>query len=534
MSKRYTTKEFIAKAKLVHGDKYNYSCVQYVDSVTPVCIVCPEHGAFMQRPAMHLSGTGCPGCANKRVREALSDTRDSFIAKALMVHGEKYDYSLVDYAGSDKKVRIICPFHGEFLQTPHMHIRGNECPQCGRSKSDENRKKGLSVFLEQARAVHGDKYDYSKVDLKTRREKVCIICPKHGEFWQEPHNHTLQGQGCPICARESNAIKITKDTDWFLGRARAIHGDRYDYSETKYIRAKEKLCVICHEKDDAGHEHGRFWLTPHAHLTHSGGCPKCGHPMHTNAWFIKRAKELLGGDYDYSKTSYIGANKRVVITCPSHGDFEIFPSSLYKGAGCPKCSGRNLTEEEILTLFRDVHGDKYDYSKVEYVNKTTDVCIICRKHGEFWQKPAGHLRGNGCPICNQSHLESDVERLLKRHKIRFQKQKTFPWLRDKGFLKLDFFLPDYGVAIECQGEQHFIASDYMGGEDKLIEVQSRDRLKESLCLSHGVNVLYYSDLDLDYPYPVIENHSILLEAIYANGDFDLSAVDDPELPFSFD
>lgn len=534
MSKRYTTEEFIAKAKAVHGDRYDYSRVVYIDSVTPVCIVCPEHGEFKQRPAMHLSGTGCPGCANERVRKSLSDTRESFIEKARRVHGDKYDYSLVKYTGSDRKVTIICPIHGEFQQTPHSHISGQECPVCGRLKSDENRKKGLQYFLDQAHAIHGDKYDYSKVDLKTRREKVTIICPIHGEFQQEPYNHTVQKQGCPKCARESNAVKITKDTEWFLEKARAIHGDRYDYSETVYTKAKEKLCIICHEKDDGGYEHGRFWLTPHAHLSHSGGCPKCGHPKHTVEWFIKQARAVHGDLYDYSQTKYENNHTPLTVICPDHGPFDIFPSSHLRGAGCPKCAGRNLTQEEAIEQFRLVHGDRYDYSKVEYVNKTTPVCIICKKHGEFWQTPAGHLLGQGCPTCNQSHLENEVELLLKGHKIHFRKQKTFPWLKDKAAMKLDFFLPDYGVAVECQGEQHFIASDYMGGEEKLLELQHRDRLKEELCSLHGINVLYYSDLGFDYPYPVIEDKGLLLEAIYANGDFDPSALEDPELPLQFE
>jgi len=100
-------------------------------------------------------------------------------------------------------------------------------------------------------------------------------------------------------------------------------------------------------------------------------------------------------------------------------------------------------------------------------------------------------------------------------------------------MKLDFFLPDYGVVIECQGEQHFVASDFMGGEEKLASLQRRDRLKEALCLEHGINVLYYSDLGYDYPYPVIEDPSLLLEAIYSNGDFDPDSLEDPKLPLEY-
>lgn len=123
--------------------------------------------------------------------------------------------------------------------------------------------------------------------------------------------------------------------------------------------------------------------------------------------------------------------------------------------------------------------------------------------------------------------------LLKLHKIHYRKQKTFPWLKDKGSMKLDFFLPDYGVTIECQGEQHFIASDFMGGEEKLRALQRLDLLKEELCTAHGINVLYYSNLGFDYPYFVIEDKSVLLEVIYANGDYDLSVLDDPELPLNW-
>jgi len=786
VSKRYTTEEFIELARTVHGDKYDYSRVVYVDSVTPVSIVCPEHGEFKQRPVHHLSGRGCPACSRLIVKRALSDTQESFIEKARKVHGDKYDYSLAVYNGSDVPVRIICPIHGEFSQSPHSHIGGKGCPDCGMVSSAEKRKKSLQTFLDLSHGVHGDRYDYSKVVFKSMKEPVCIICPIHGEFWQAPTNHTNQRQGCPKCARKLVGQKNNKDTEWFLEKARAIHGDRYDYSETVYVRASQKLCVICHEKDDGGYEHGRFWLTPHAHLNHSGGCPKCGHPKHTNEWFIKKATELLGEGFDFLKTNYVNSNTPVTITCLIHGDFEIFPSSLYNGAGCPKCGGRKWTTEDFIEHAREVHGDKYRYDKVRYVNKTTPViitcpvhgdfeqkpinhlygngcfqcsidsrtndldmfiaranevhgnkydysksvyvnsgtkicvicpehgefwpqannhlrgsgcpacagtlkkdtetfisearkvhgdkydyskveyfttkdkvCIICPKHGEFWQQPASHLRGancpecsglkpitidvfkkrsalihddkfdyskvyfdsvsekvciicpehgefwqsalshmhgygcpkcsgkymdtqffkekaakvhhgkydyskvvfigsfqkviiicpihgefeqvasyhlagNGCPRCNERQLERDVHALLRRNHIKFIAQKSFDWLVYDGKMFLDFYLPDHGVVIECQGLQHFEAIDFFGGEDGFERTKSRDERKRFLCEKHGLKVLYYSDLGLDYPYPVIEDMGILLDAIYSSGDFDPSVLEDPELPLSFE
>ena len=127
---KITTNEIIAKAKLVHGDKYDYSKVDYVKDYIKVCIICPEHGEFWQRPHAHLQGQGCPKCKSKKQ----TCTTDEFIAKAKKIHGDKYDYSKVDYSNAHTKVCIICPNHGEFWQTPNNHLRGHGCPKCKRNK----------------------------------------------------------------------------------------------------------------------------------------------------------------------------------------------------------------------------------------------------------------------------------------------------------------------------------------------------------------------------------------------------------------
>ena len=115
-------------------------------------------------------------------------TQDDFINKARIIHGDKYDYSKVNYMGSENKVCIVCPKHGEFWQTPHRHLMGDKCPKCSvKSKLDNN------SFVERARKIHGNKYDYSKVNYVDSLTPVCIICPEHGEFWQRPSAH-LSGQ----------------------------------------------------------------------------------------------------------------------------------------------------------------------------------------------------------------------------------------------------------------------------------------------------------------------------------------------------
>ena len=142
-------------------------------------------------------------------------TTEKFINKAIAKHGEKYNYSKVHYVNGETNVEIICPKHGPFWQTPHNHLRGKGCPVCGKSKPNT-----LKTFIEKARKVHGDKYDYSKVVFKRNKDKVEIICPIHGAFWQEANSH-LQGHGCPMC--KADMMKGQKHPERGLAIRKSFH-----------------------------------------------------------------------------------------------------------------------------------------------------------------------------------------------------------------------------------------------------------------------------------------------------------------------
>ncbi len=283
-------------------------------------------------------------------------------------------------------------------------------------------------FIAKAREIHGNKYDYSKVEYINNHTKICIICPQHGEFWQRPNSH-LDGCGCKLCGINKSASNRTLQTEEFIRKAKEIHGNKYDYSKVEYINAKNKVCIICPQ-------HGEFWQAPFNHLN-SNGCGKCGR-------------------IEYAKNH----NKGV---------------------------------ENFITDSKKVHGNKYDYSKVEYINATTKVCIICPEHGEFWQRPMEHLNGCGCPKCNESRLEREIRQLLEDNKIKYVYQcssKDLNWL---GRQSLDFYLPKYNLAIECQGSQHFfVQKDDLYNHTKTVE---RDIKKYVKCTSNGVRLLYYSDIE---------------------------------------
>jgi len=198
--------EFIEKAKKVHGDKYVYNLVDYKHSKQKVKIVCKKHGVFEQRPGDHLKGCGCIICGGK-----FKLNNNLFIKKSRKIHNNKYDYSLVQYINNKIKVKIICPIHGVFEQVPMSHLKGNGCWDCRNEHISEKYRDSLEIFIQKAKKVHGDKYDYSLVEYINNKTNVKIICNKCKKiFKQSPNNHISisNKNGCPRCKISKGEIKI--------------------------------------------------------------------------------------------------------------------------------------------------------------------------------------------------------------------------------------------------------------------------------------------------------------------------------------
>ena len=227
MSNKLTTEQFVKEAKNIHGDKYDYSLVDYINTEQKVKIICPIHGIFEQAPKKHKKGQGCPKCTKGRN----SKTFEQFIKEVKLVHSDKYDYSLVNYEGCFNKVKIICPVHGVFEQTPHAHLNGQGCPRCGDEKKGRIYKKTTEQFVKEAKNIHGDKYDYSLTKYINNKTKVKVICPIHGVFEQIPSNH-LNFNGCPHC-KESHGEKEIRN---FL-----IKNNISFESQKKFNDLKDKL-----------------------------------------------------------------------------------------------------------------------------------------------------------------------------------------------------------------------------------------------------------------------------------------------------
>jgi len=375
------TEKFIQLAKKKHEDKYDYSLVEYVNAKTKVNIKCKIHDIFEQSPQKHLYGQGCIKCAGKNKK-----TTKDFIKEAIEKHGDKYDYADTIYTKSTNKVKIKCKIHGIFEQTAVNHLRGAGCHKCG------NNIRSIDNFIERVNEIHKGKYEYNLDDLKSMSSMITIICNDHGEFKQQAQNH-LDGSGCIKCYKIELASILKLTNEEFIKKATDMHGNLYDYSLVDYKNYKTKVKIICKE-------HGEFEQLPGNHLK-GVKCFGCnGSSKKTNEQFIGEAKEMHGDKYDYSLVEYESANKYIKIKCKIHDIFEQYPSSHLNGSGCPKCIGRDKTTEEFIQEALKVHGDKYDYSLVEYKKGKEYVKIICKIHGQYEQTPDSHIRGkSGCPKC---------------------------------------------------------------------------------------------------------------------------------------
>lgn len=215
MNEKTSIEKFIEKAIKIHGDKYDYSKVNYVNSLTKVIIICKKHGEFLTTPNSHIGHkSNCKICSTETTGEKLSFTKEQFIENAMSVHGNKYDYSKVNYKNMVKEITVICNTHGKFQIIPHLHISSSGCQKCSFEKMKKINTISTEEFIERAEKVHGKKYNYENTIYVGSKININILCYEHGEFKQIPSTH-LQGAGCRKCfdklriSKQDNSKKTT-------------------------------------------------------------------------------------------------------------------------------------------------------------------------------------------------------------------------------------------------------------------------------------------------------------------------------------
>lgn len=270
-----------------------------------------------------------------------------------------------------------------------------------------SKKLTTAEFIIKAKKVHGNKYDYNKTVYTNNKAKVIVICPIHGEFTVRASHHYNVNH--PLGCRQCAITKSRLTTAEWVAQARKVHGDKYDYSNTVYIKSDSKVEIICKE-------HGSFYIVPIQHTSAKQGCAKCAGLAKSNTEeFIAKAREVYGDTYDYGLVKYEGNKRKVKVTCKLHGVFETRPNDHLMGkSGCPKCKkSRKLTHKEWVEKAITKHNGYYTYGKAQYITSLKKVVITCPVHRDFEQVASSHIAGQGCAKCNRLGTDADAVYIWK-------------------------------------------------------------------------------------------------------------------------
>lgn len=312
--------------------------------------------------------------------------KNDFLTRAKLFHRDKYDYFLMEYINVKTKIKIICPKHGLFFQTPDAHFRSG-CKKCGTESAHLKQRSNTLDFVEKAKKIHKDFYNYSRVDYIANDKKVIITCKLHGDFSQSPANHLI-GKGCSECNKEKLRKKFAKTTDNFINESKSKFKDFFDYSSTVYCSGRIPVEIKCPV-------HGIFKINPYYHLKSNYGCTKCG--------------RVAGG--------------------------------VFKQKG----------NDFYIKAFTYKHGKKYIYPNLDnlVLKRANKINVICPIHGLFTVSVSNHLAGNGCIKCayKNTKIELSIQKILKEININFIEKDRIV-IRPK---ELDIFIPNYNLAIDCHG-----------------------------------------------------------------------------------
>ncbi len=279
------------------------------------------------------------------------------------------------------------------------------------------------------------------------------------------------------------------------------HFEKYDYSlvPDEFVTTyNSKIKIFCHE-------HGEFTQGIQTHLS-GKGCPACGKQRainkvkSTNEQFISKAELKHGNKYTYDLIDYVNNIKKIIITCPAHGNFLQIPVDHLSGRGCPQCAKNSFaakmryTNKDFIEKANRVHNFKYSYDKVNYTTDKNKVAIICpvRNHGVFNQVANQHLVGAGCPKCRESFGERTISEILDKYKINYERQYKINGYR----YRYDFYLPDCNIYIEYNGRQHYEEIKYFGGAKGLKYIKRNDKIKtEVIKRSSGLLIVIKHTFD---------------------------------------
>jgi hypothetical protein len=508
--KKHTTQQFIEKAKKIHGNDFDYSDTEYIDAKTKLKIkhnICGSVLYVIPHSHLNNSGGSCLTCAKEKARKDNTYTKEQFLRLVTKRYGDSFDYSEVDYIDMKTRIKIThkkCGKVSNIYPNSHLNAKSEGCRSCSCKERERKTPKRTTteIFIKKSKKIYGEDFDYGNSKYSDHESKIEIKHKKCGkDFFASYKDFVLKKKGCFYCNEELYKKEWRITTGSFIERAKNIHGDSFDYSEVCYVNPKTKIKVK-HNKCGSW-----LFIRPHNHLSHEIGCRFCATEERAKKRrgdtesFIERARKIHGDEFDYSEAYYKNARDPVKIIHKSCGKIlYVRPDNhVNKKTKCIHCRGevankKNTHTSEVFTKqAQKIHGDKYDYSLVDYKNAREKVIIICRNcKNTFSQTPTNHIskhNTNGCPDCYSSTREKIIMNWLDRNKIKYKKEKTFNTCKNPKTnykLRFDFYLEDFGALLEHHGKQHFKLIEYFSKTEKgLEELQERDLIKKNWAKENG-------------------------------------------------
>lgn len=562
----------------MHGEKYNYDLVNYKGNKTKVKILCIEHNVFEQSPKSHLHGSGCTKYGLLKIKTSRY-LKEDIIKMTKEAHDDKYDYSKFEFINMSTKTIVICPKHGEYEIEPIIQLN-HGCKKCYYDIIGNNNRKSFDNFLQKANKKHNNFYDYSKVNYIDSSTKIEIICPKHGSFWQVPSLHYC-GNGCPICKmskgeREieifliNHNIKYTKQFifndcrlknplsfDFYLSDYNiCIEFDGRQHSsknKQQSLYFDESISVRDNIKNEYCKKNNIILIrikysvlnNIHSNLSKIFKKYKIISNIEKRERFIKKAIELWGYKYDYSKVDYIDYKTNVIIGYKGLW-YKQTPNKHLQGKRV-ECQQSKISNDNFIIMSKKIWKDRYDYSECEYLGTNSkvrlydklndrwieqtskshikgyevtklssdeyiDKCLImhdymyeydisnyqnlssrilinCKKHGKFELKASTHIYGSGCPKCDDYKFKKEIRKMLNNNKITFVENYKFTDCRNKYQLPFDFYIPSIRTIIEFNGKQHYEPIEHFGGVENYNRLKTNDKIKEDYCEENYINLI---------------------------------------------
>lgn len=467
---RKTNEQFIQECKQLHGELYDYKLVDYKSNKTKVKIICKSHGCFEKTPKCHIQlKQGCPKCSRES-RKIIRYPFEEFIKIAKEKYKNFYEYEEFEYYSKSKLIKVICPNHGEYKIAYNNHLK-YKCKRCYYENIGSNLKKTKEQFIKESIEIHGNMYDYSLVDYKNSRGKVKIICKIcNNEFFQTASNH-LSGSGCNFCVKSKGEKLIEKylldnnikyQTQFMFSDCRNVNPLKFDF----YLEDL-KLCI---EFDGVQHydETSIYWSEdvkrndiikndyckinsinllriPYYRIKNIDSFLNKVLSVYNvvsfkekEEFFITKSKQIWGDKYDYSLVEYIDDNTPVIILYKGL-KYRQKPKDNLWGNKCENSNNKRMSTENFILKSKELWGDRFDYNECEYLGTNCKIKLF-DKYNKKWiyQIPKSHLKGR---LVNKNTEEDLFERISYVHEFKYNYRVDYKNL----YSKLEYECPLHGI-----------------------------------------------------------------------------------------